>query len=135
MDYLDSRRKDFTEKEYLFNNKTIIIKIRVSDEEKKYIKMLAKLNQGDNVSNFIRKLIFEVYYYDITNKSETIIKSILSNKPYPFNTIRTEFICIRLTSKEKSKIEFYAKMNNRDISEFVRWVVLNLYLNDYILEL
>lgn len=114
--------------------KTVVVKIRVSSEEKRYIKMLAKLNQGDNVSSFIRKLIFEVYEYDITHKTEFIIKSILPNKPYPFNTIRDEFIYIRLTPTEKKKIESYAKMHHRDVSEFVRWITLHIYVSDYIKE-
>ena len=114
--------------------KTIVLKIRVSSEEKRYIKMLAKLNQDDNVSSFIRKLIFEVYEYDITHKTEFIIRSILSNKPYPFNTIRDEFIYIRLTPIEKKKIESYAKMHHRGVSEFIRWITLHIYTNDYIKE-
>jgi len=114
--------------------KTVVVKIRVSSEEKRYVKMLAKLNQDDNVSSFIRKLIFEVYWYDITRKTEFIIKSMLSTKPYPFDTVRDEFIYVRLTPIEKKKIESYAKMHHRNISEFIRWVTLHIYINDYIKE-
>lgn len=124
--------KNYFDSDNIETLKTIVVKVRVSSEEKRYIKILAKLNQSDNVSSFIRKLIFEVYEYDITHKTESIVKSILDNKPYPFNTNRDEFIYVRFTPIEKKKIESYAKMHHRGVSEFIRWITLHIYANDFI---
>lgn len=122
-------------KEVNVHCKNYVIRVRVSPDEKTYLKKLAKINQGDNVSAFLRKLIFEVYAYDIKNKQEFLARSMITMKPYIFDyNNRTEFVHVRLTTSEKEKLYAYARYSHRDVSEFIRWISLQVYVDSFIKE-
>lgn len=51
-----------------------------------------------------------------------------------YDSYRSEKIQIRVTKDEKYMIEQLAKTQRRDTSNFIRWVILSKYMNDFIKE-
>jgi len=49
-----------------------------------------------------------------------------------YDSYRDKRIYIRVTQDEKFIIERLAKIEHRDVSNFIRWLALSKYLNDFI---
>lgn len=62
-------------------------------------------------------------------KGMEIIKNAKYNEGF-----KTEEIRIRVTPEEKREFEMLAKCQSLKVSQFVRWVVLSKYKNDFIRE-
>lgn len=108
--------------------KTIVLNVRVSYSEKNYIKNLTR-SKSDNVSSYVRRLIFDVYSYKLNTK-ETLINHVISRDEYTFNEPRSTFIYIRLTEVEKKEIERLALMYHRSVSEFIRWICIQVPIDE-----
>lgn len=62
-----------------------------------------------------------------------IIKIFLERKKdKQYDSYRSEKIQIRVTKDEKYMIEQLAKIQRRDTSNFIRWLALSKYLDDFI---
>lgn len=62
-----------------------------------------------------------------------IIKLFLEQKKDKhYDPYRSERIYVRVTEDEKTMIQKLAKIQGRDVSNFIRWLALNKYLNDFI---
>ncbi len=62
-----------------------------------------------------------------------IIKLFLEGKKDKrYDPYRSERIYVRVTEDEKDMIQKLAKIQGRDVSNFIRWLALNKYLNDFI---
>lgn len=62
-----------------------------------------------------------------------IIKIFMERKKdKQYDSYRSEKIQIRVTKDEKYMIEQLAKIQRRDTSNFIRWLALTKYLNDFI---
>lgn len=110
--------------------KTVVLNIRVSESEKNYLKNTTKL-KSSNISSYIRRLIFDVYFQKLKANEIPIIHS-LGNGEYAFNDKRNSYIYIRLTEVEKMELENLALMYHRNISEFVRWVSIQIPTDELI---
>lgn len=110
--------------------KTIVLNVRVSKSEKIYLENLTK-SKSDNISSYIRRLIFDIYFYKL-KKKEDLIENIVVKGDYAFNEPRTEFIYVRLTEVEKQEVEKLAIMYHRNISEFIRWVSIQIPIDEII---
>lgn len=53
-------------------------------------------------------------------------------KDKSYDPYRDERIYVRVTADEKDMIKKLAKIQGRDVSNFIRWLALNKYLNDFI---
>lgn len=115
---------------YDIKNETTVIHVRVSQDEKEYLNKMAKIH-GENTSAFIRRLIFDVYKNDLSQNKNVFIDKYLQSK-WVFDTNRTESIHIRFTFSEKGVLTKMAESHSRTISNFIRWVVLQVYLDDFI---
>ena len=111
-------------------SKTVVVHVRVSEDEKKYLGARAKAN-CDSISSYIRRLIFDVYLEKLRGKQDinTIINT---NDGYIFRDYRTEYIHIRFTEREKYEVEKLAQQYHRGISDFIRWVGINLPVEELI---
>ena len=112
-------------------SETTVMHIRLSEEEKTYLKTMADMH-GENISAFVRRLIFDVYRNDLSKNKSLFTEKYLFSK-WVFNTNRTTSIHIRLTDREKNTLTKLAKVHNRTVSSFVRWVALQVYLDDFII--
>lgn len=62
-----------------------------------------------------------------------IIKLFLNNKKdKQYDPYRDKRIYIRVTVDEKIMIQKLAKIQHRDVSNFIRWLALSKYLDDFI---
>lgn len=62
-----------------------------------------------------------------------IIKIFMERKKdKQYDSYRSEKIQIRVTKDEKYMIEQLAKTQRRDMSNFIRWLALSKYLDDFI---
>ena len=62
-----------------------------------------------------------------------IIKRFLGQKTdKQYDSYRSKTIQIRVTEDEKYMIEQLAKIQRRDTSNFIRWLALTKYLDDFI---
>jgi F0F1-type ATP synthase delta subunit len=62
-----------------------------------------------------------------------IIKLFLEHKKdKQYDPYRDQRIYVRVTEDEKDMIKKLAKIQGRDVSNFIRWLALNKYLNDFI---
>lgn len=62
-----------------------------------------------------------------------IIKLFLEGKKdKQYDPYRDQRIYIRVTQDEKIMIQKLAKIQHRDVSNFVRWLALSKYLDDFI---
>lgn len=108
--------------------KTIVLNIRVSESEKNYLKNVSS-SKSYNISSYIRRLIFDVYFYKLKDK-DSLTKNQIINGEYAFNEPRNKFIYIRLTEVEKKEVERLAIMNHRSVSEFIRWLCIQLPIDE-----
>lgn len=131
MGILFKNTKDLIENNTNFESDTTVMHIRVSEEEKTYLNTMAEMH-GENISAFVRRLIFDVYRNDLSKDKTFFIEKYLFSK-WAFNTNRTTSIHIRLTDREKNTLTKLAKAHNRTVSSFVRWVALQVYLDDFII--
>lgn len=112
-------------------DKTTVKHVRVSEEEKLYLNTIAKMH-GENISAFVRRLIFDVYRNDLSKNKDLFTEKYLGSK-WTFNLNRTTSIHIRLTVSEKNTLIKLAKSHNRTASSFIRWIALQVYLDDFII--
>lgn len=62
-----------------------------------------------------------------------IIKLFLNNKKdKQYDPYRDQRIYVRVTNDEKIMIQSLAKIQHRDVSNFIRWLALSKYLDDFI---
>mgnify|MGYP003591154127 CR=1 FL=1 len=62
-----------------------------------------------------------------------IIRLFLNNKKdKSYDPYRSERIYVRVTEDEKIMIQSLAKIQKRDVSNFIRWLALSKYLDDFI---
>jgi hypothetical protein len=62
-----------------------------------------------------------------------IIKLFLNNKKdKSYDPYRDQRIYVRVTQDEKIMIQKLAKIQHRDVSNFIRWLALSKYLDDFI---
>ena len=62
-----------------------------------------------------------------------IIKLFLEGKKdKSYDSYRDKKIYVRVTSDEKTMIQNLAKIQHRDVSNFIRWLALSKYLDDFI---
>lgn len=108
--------------------KTIVLNIRVSESEKNYLKNVSS-SKSYNISSYIRRLIFDIYFYKLKDK-DSLTKNQIINGEYAFNEPRNKFIYIRLTEVEKKEVERLAIMNHRSVSEFIRWLCIQLPIDE-----
>lgn len=65
---------------------------------------------------------------------EIIRKFLGQKKDKQYDSYRSKTIQIRVTEDEKYMIEQLAKTQGRDTSNFIRWIILNKYLDEFIKE-
>ena len=53
-------------------------------------------------------------------------------KDKQYDPYRDERIYVRVTKDEKIMIQSLAKIQQRDVSNFIRWLALSKYLDDFI---
>jgi uncharacterized protein (DUF1778 family) len=63
---------------------------------------------------------------------EIIIIFLERKKDKHYDSYRSEKIYVRVTEDEKDMIQKLAKIQGRDVSNFIRYLALNKYLNDFI---
>lgn len=124
---LSLNHKEYQNDSYM---KTVVLNIRVSESEKEYLKNIVK-SKSTNISSYIRRLIFEVYFYKLKNKELSLIHA-LGNGDYAFIDKRTSFIYVRLTEIEKMEVERLSNMYHRSISEFIRWLAIEVPIDELI---
>ncbi|MVX62224.1 DUF1778 domain-containing protein [Clostridium chromiireducens] len=62
-----------------------------------------------------------------------IIKLFLEGKKdKQYDPYRDDRIYVRVTKDEKDMIKNLAKLQHRDVSNFIRWLALSKYLDDFI---
>ena len=62
-----------------------------------------------------------------------IIRLFLHNKKdKSYHPYRSERIYVSVTEDEKIMIQSLAKIQKRDVSNFIRWLALSKYLDDFI---
>lgn len=110
--------------------KTVVVHVRVSEEEKKYLQQKVR-SQSCNISSYIRRLIFDVYLEKLRSKKD-LIEFINGKGVYPYQDYRTEYIHIRFTEREKYEVLKLSKQYHRDISDFIRWVAIQLPIDEMI---
>lgn len=67
------------------------------------------------------------------NEIKEIIKIFLERKAdKQYDSYRDQRIYVRVTNDEKEMIQKLAKIQQRDVSNFIRWLALSKYLNDFI---
>lgn len=110
--------------------KTVVVHVRVSDDEKEYLKNKSK-SKSENISSYIRRLIFDIYLERLRNKNN-LVEFINGRGLYPFIDERTSYIHIRFTEREKFEVEKLAQQYHRGISDFIRWVSIQLPIDEMI---
>ena len=65
---------------------------------------------------------------------DIIRKFLGQKKDKQYDSYRSKTIQIRVTEDEKYMIEQLAKTQGRDTSNFIRWIILNKYLDEFIKE-
>lgn len=55
-----------------------------------------------------------------------------AKKDKSYDSYRDQKIYVRVTAEEKDTIQKLAKIQGRDVSNFIRWLALNKYLDDFI---
>jgi uncharacterized protein (DUF1778 family) len=66
------------------------------------------------------------------NIKELILRFLGKKEQQEYESFRDQRIYIRLTQEEKEIIEGLAKNQRRDTSNFVRWLALEKYLDEFI---
>lgn len=68
----------------------------------------------------------------LENIKEIIKLFLEGKKDKQYDSYRDQRIYIRLTKDEKDMIQSLAKLQHRDVSNFIRWLALSKYLDDFI---